>query len=129
MAGPVPIQARQQPHAGSSAHPHASLTPSTLSTSLLSSSQHSPYPSTPSSAAGRTLLSPLQRPAPTPIPFSTSGPRTNQGMGSYGTSLAKSLRMGSYGGMGSFEDRMRMGSWKGKYVGNDAGPAWFGGVE
>lgn len=63
--------------------------------------------------------------------------------GSYGANLARSFRLGSFGGQGSFgglngfgnmgsydEKMVRMGSWKGRFVGAENGLPWqAGGVE
>lgn len=80
------------------------------------------------------MLSPPQK--TTPIPLPDRRPSGVGHVGSYGNSLAKSLRMGSYlgsygggMGMGSFEERMRMGSWKGKFLGMEAGQPWSNGLE
>lgn len=102
------------------------------------------------------------QPTSIPIGFATSnsGPRSppasHRGSfsGSYGASLARSFRLGSFGQtvagggggghpgsytgfgggfgqMGSYDEKMvRMGSWKGRFVGAENGLPWqAGGVE
>lgn len=130
-------------------------------TTSTSSSSHnhfsSGYPSPSLSAfaapsSSSSSARPIHGTQPTSIPIGfasnqhpRSPPPSHRGSftGSFGGSMARSFRLGSFGAqgsfgglggfgqMGSYDDKMvRMGSWKGRFVGAENGLPWqAGGVE